>query len=66
MTRDQTMLVVVLIALYWLTRKQTERVPVPVITTDETYILPDESGQTIPGPGEPAPYDFDPDDYGYE
>jgi len=65
MTKDQTLIVIVLLALWWMTRNK-ERVPVPVITTDETYILPDESGQTIPGPGEPPLFDYDPDDYGFE
>jgi hypothetical protein len=38
MNRDQTLIVIVLLALWWM----------------------------IPGPGEPPPYDFDPDEFGYE
>jgi len=65
MTRDQTLIVLVLLALWWMSRKQ----PIGDVhaTIYGASVAPGvdvTEGGSIPGPD--IPYDFDPDEYEYE
>ena len=60
------MILIVLFALWWMTRKRTVgEVHATIYGADVAPGVDVTAGGSIPGPGAPE-YDFDPDEYGPE